>query len=572
MLAGLDLVGVLLIGLVGLLAATAATGQAVPSPVLAVVDFLGMGSMSTATMAAVLGAIAAVVLVLKSVISLLIQRKLALFLARRSVDVGKRLIGGFLSQSLLEVQKRPDTWNSYAFVDGLNSLTGVLSQYMVIVGDASVLIVLGGALLLLDPVTTLVTGVYFAVVVWAMTRWLGRWSSHVTRTYAGSSIATRQEIHNAIVTYRESTVAGRRDFFRQEYLRDRWVNAKSAADISIIGSVPRFGMEAALVLGAVVLVVALVLTGKDLADAVGSLALFMAAVARVMPSMLRINAGFVGIHSAAAGAERTLELFSEVRDVPVRIPAVVDPSDTRWGPYEVDIRNVCLNYPDREQPALWEVSLYVPAGRSLALVGPTGSGKSSLADIILGVVPPTSGSVLIGGLTSSDMVRDRAGSLAYVPQNVAIVHGTIRDNVGLGLWEIDDERVWRALERAHLAEFVRSQDAGIETLVGDRGVRLSGGQRQRLGLARALYTIPSVLVLDEATSALDAETEHAIADTIGSLGSQVTTITVAHRLATIRSADQVAYLREGRLAMVGSFEDVRSQVPSFERQARLLGL
>jgi ATP-binding cassette subfamily C protein len=159
-----------------------------------------------------------------------------------------------------------------------------------------------------------------------------------------------------------------------------------------------------------------------------------------------------------------------------------------------------------------------------------------------------------------------------VPQSVAIVHGAVRDNVALGLPDVEDDRVWAALDRAHLGDFVRSLPERLDSLVGERGVRLSGGQRQRLGLARALYATPSVLVLDEATSSLDAETERAIADTIGSLGAEVTTITVAHRLATIRNADQVVYLEDGRVVVVGTFEHVRAVVPRFERQARLLGL
>jgi ABC-type multidrug transport system fused ATPase/permease subunit len=166
------------------------------------------------------------------------------------------------------------------------------------------------------------------------------------------------------------------------------------------------------------------------------------------------------------------------------------------------------------------------------------------------------------------------GAMAYVPQDVVVLNGSIRDNVALGLPDeaVDDDLVWDALERAHLAEMLKQEREGLATVVGEHGVRLSGGQRQRLGLARALYTRPQLVVLDEATSALDAETERAVTDALRELEGQVTLVIVAHRLATIRHCTQVAYVEEGRILAKGSFDHVRSIQPNFDRQAELLGL
>lgn len=571
-LAGLDLVGVLLVGAVGLVAAVAGTGEQLPARVQQFIDAAGLGDLALPSLAAVLGIAAAVMLIGKSVLSLLIQRKVSLFLAARTTSVARRLIDRFLSQSLLEVQKRPSNWSSFAFIEGLtNAVTLVLTQYLTMVGDIAVLVVLGGALLMLDPVTTVVTIVYFALVVWMMSTVLGKWSRSVSAVHTRASITSREAIQDAIDTYRETVVAGRREYFRDRFMQQRWQYAKAAADSALIAAIPRFGMEIALVMGAVLLVVVLVVTGGTLADAVGSLALFLAAVARVMPSLLRLNSGVIILHGSAAAAERTLTLHDEVRHVRASIPAQVTP-ERHGGPVEVEISKVCLRYPGREAVALDDVSIGIASGQSVALVGPTGAGKSSLVDVILGVVPASSGTVRIDGLAPGEFVAARPGALAYVPQNVAIVNGDVRTNVALGLSDIEDERVWEALDRAHLGDFVRAQPDGLDTVVGERGVRISGGQRQRLGLARALYYTPSVLVLDEATSSLDAETERAVTDTIGSLGDSVTTITVAHRLATIRDADVVVYLQDGRLVAAGTFAQVRAAVPQFERQASLLGL
>jgi len=216
----------------------------------------------------------------------------------------------------------------------------------------------------------------------------------------------------------------------------------------------------------------------------------------------------------------------------------------------------------------------VAAGASVALVGPTGAGKSTLADAILGVVKPAQGEVLIGGLPPLEAVSQWPGALAYVPQTVAIATGTIRQNVALGLPEraIDDDRVWEALKSARLDDFLKEAREGLDTIVGESGVRLSGGQRQRLGIARALYTRPRLMVLDEATSALDAETERAIVDTLQELEGEVTIVTIAHRLATVRHCDLVVYLEAGRVVAQGSFDEVIAAVPNFAQQAHLLGL
>ena len=207
-------------------------------------------------------------------------------------------------------------------------------------------------------------------------------------------------------------------------------------------------------------------------------------------------------------------------------------------------------------------------------MGSTGAGKSSLADVILGVMAPQSGTVLISGESPREAISRWPGAISYVPQTVSLVHGSIRENVALGLPPdvIDDELAWEALERAHLAEFLRENREGLDTKIGERGFRLSGGQRQRLGLARALYTRPKLLVLDEATSALDAETEQSIIQTLSELEGEVTTVTVAHRLATVRQADVLLYMQDGVIVATGTFAEVRAQVPDFDRQAALLGL
>jgi len=208
------------------------------------------------------------------------------------------------------------------------------------------------------------------------------------------------------------------------------------------------------------------------------------------------------------------------------------------------------------------------------LVGPTGAGKTSAADVLLGVLNPDSGSVTISGVSPAEAVLKWPGAISYVPQDVVIANGTIKQNVCLGFNPdlVPESYVWDALAAAQLVEFVRSLPNGLNSEVGERGTKISGGQRQRLGIARALFTQPKLLVLDEATSALDGETEAAITSAIQNLKGKVTVIVIAHRLSTVRDADNVVYLDKGKVVSQGTFDQVRAVVPDFDRQAKLMGL
>jgi ABC-type multidrug transport system fused ATPase/permease subunit len=238
------------------------------------------------------------------------------------------------------------------------------------------------------------------------------------------------------------------------------------------------------------------------------------------------------------------------------------------------LKEVTFAYPGSLGIAVDDASLSIGQGEIVAIVGPSGAGKTTLVDILLGVISPDSGSVFISGLNPQLAVAQWPGAISYVPQDVVITNGTIRENVAMGYPKLlaSDELVYRALETAQLKKLVQSLDLGLESYVGDRGAKLSGGQRQRLGIARALLTNPKLLVLDEATSALDGETENQISSAINELKGSVTVVLIAHRLSTVRSADRVIYMQNGKILAEGRFEEVRERVPNFDEQARLMGL
>jgi ABC-type multidrug transport system fused ATPase/permease subunit len=242
--------------------------------------------------------------------------------------------------------------------------------------------------------------------------------------------------------------------------------------------------------------------------------------------------------------------------------------------FKIQVKNLTFSYPESDKPAINNISFAINSGSTLAIIGSSGSGKTTLADCLLGLLEPTSGNIEIDK-TAPEIYRTiNSGSIAYVSQDVALVDGSIKENVAFALpeSEVDAEKIDTALKRAHIYDFVKGLSQGVETVVGERGTRLSGGQRQRIGIARALYSNPKILVLDEATSALDAETESAITGMLKELHGQVTIISIAHRLSTVMHSDLVLFLRDGKLAGSGKFEDLVQQHPDLAHQAELLGI
>jgi ABC-type multidrug transport system fused ATPase/permease subunit len=509
------------------------------------------------------------------------------FLANRQADVSARLARKILSRPLLEVQRWSTSEVLYALTGGVSAaITTLLGSTLIIATEVFLFVIIGIGLFIVDPVLTLSAAAFFAVIVYFLQIWLGRASSRNSSIQANRGMSTITTVSEALTTYRETTVLHRRDFYIDRFDRLARESARAGATNAFLAEIPKYVLESALVVGAFVLALVQFLT-KDLAAAAAIVGLFLAAGFRIIPALLRLQGAGISIRSAAAAARKTFELafWFGLKDGQGEINNRISDSQARairqriaagHGDFnaEVVVTNVSLIYPDAERPAVMDASAKVSSGRSLALVGSTGAGKSTLADLILGVLEPDSGEVLISGVAPREAVVRWPGAVAYIPQSVGLTQGTVRENVALGLPDlaIDDELVWEALERAHLADFLRDTREGLHTVIGERGVRLSGGQRQRLGSARALYTRPRLLVLDEATSALDAETEQAISETLRELEGEVTTITIAHRLATIRFADEVIFMRHGVIEARGSFEEGRASTPDFERQAQLLGL
>lgn len=583
----LDLIGVALIGLVGAVAVSGIDPTSIPSQLTAVLDRLGLGGLTASQQVGVIASAAVVLLLCKTIISAVLTRRMFRFLANRQADVSARLARVVLSRQLLDVQRWSTSEVLYALTSGVSAaITNLLGSSLIIVTELFLFLIMAIGLLIIDPLVTIGAALYFALIVYILQVWLGRVSARNASVQAERGMSTITTVSEALTTYRETTVLNRREFYVAKFdglVRD---SARAGAANSFYAEIPKYILESALVIGGFTLAIVQFLT-KDLAGAAATVALFLAAGFRIVPALLRLQGAGISIRSAAAAARKTFELayWFDLRDGGGALPTRISDSQAReirdrlaagHGDFQasVEVIDVDMTYPGADHPAVRAASITLEPGRSLALVGSTGAGKSTLADLILGVIDPDTGVVLISGVPPREATERWPGAIAYVPQVVGLTEGTVRENVALGLPDlaVDDAMVWQALERAHLAAFLRDTREGLDTVIGERGVRLSGGQRQRLGIARALYTRPRLLVLDEATSALDAETEQAITATLRELEGEVTTVTVAHRLATIRFADQVLFLSHGAITARGTFDEVRASTPDFDRQAHILGL
>ena len=578
----LDLIGVLLLGLVALGATASITSSASTSAGGLQAGFVAFASETPGRVLAIAG-LAGSLLVLKSVLSMVMTRIAFRFLASRQAATSAQLAADLFRRPLLFVQRRSSQETAAALLNGVGAIMMIIiGGSMIVISEASLIVALTAALFFVDPMVTLFTVLFFGSLALILQRVLGGRSRRLGAQLTEAEVGSYEAVQDSVRAYREITVAGRRPFFIGQIRSSRVKAAEVLADTYLINQAGKYVFEVGLVIGAGLLVGGMAAT-RSITEAVGVITVFLAASSRIFPSLLRLQSALLNIKNATGIATPTFTLVRELnaqKELPrtpstkAEISRSSEPDAKRDFNPTIRLRNVFLTYPGASSPALSDVSIEVSSGTTVAFVGATGSGKSTLADVILGILVPDTGQVRVSGELPATAIDTWPGHVAYVPQHVTLLNSTVRANVALGrtLEEIDEAMVWRALERAHLADFLRSQREGIDTLVGENGVQLSGGQRQRLGIARALYTRPELIILDEATSALDAQTESDITETLQSLSGEATLVVIAHRLATVMTADRVDYMQGGKIIASGTFQEIRGLVPDFDRQANLLGL
>jgi ABC-type multidrug transport system fused ATPase/permease subunit len=575
-LSGLDLFGVALIGVVSALAITGVSGQVTGNRVGAVLEFMQLDGYTFEAQVAILGATAGVTLIGRTLLSIFFIRKSLFFLAHKAAVISGDLTSRVLAQPLLQLQKRTSQDTLYALTEGVRSLTiSILGSVVILASDLSLVLVMAIGLLVVDPGTAIGSFVFFTIIAVFLYRLSSARVRFLNSSIAETTIRGNEKIIEVLTNYRESIVRNRRAYYAKEFAKNRLDYSRFLAENAFIPNISKYVLESSVVIGAILLSATQFIL-QDSRHAVATLAIFLAAGTRVAPAILRIQQGLLQIKGASGQADLTLKLAQEVENfsiAPDTNPALAMENHVNFSA-DVTFRNVTFSYPDGKNKILDQVSIRISPGQFVAFVGSSGAGKSTMVDLLLGVLLPDSGDVKISGQAPSIAIEQSPGAIAYVPQDVSIAIGTVRENIAIGFPKefATDERINKTLKIAHLDSFVDSLENKADTQVGERGAKLSGGQRQRLGIARAMFTNPKLLVLDEATSSLDAETEASVSAAIQALRGGTTIFMIAHRLATIRSADLVVYIADGQILAQGTFAEVRAAVPEFDKQANLLGL
>jgi ABC-type multidrug transport system fused ATPase/permease subunit len=569
----LDLIGVVAIGLLGALSVTGLQSGQPGDRVTSALNLLHISEETFQTQALVLSAGAVILLVGRTILSIFFTRRILFFLSRRGAMISANLVSRLLSQPLLMVQERTTQETLYAVTTGVSLIAlQVLATAVVIVSDLSLLVVMMVGLFIIDPMTAVGTFLVFFIIGYFLYRFMHVRARTLGIKSSKLNIISNEKIVEVFGSYREAVVRNRRDYYAREIGSYRFDLANTSAEMNFLPYVSKYVIETAVIIGALLIGGAQFVL-QDATHAVATLAIFLAAGTRLAPAVLRVQQGSISIRNGLGQAAPTLDLIDALGNSELieNIDDKVDILHEGFVP-EILAENISLTYPGKSVRALSDVNLTIPVGASVALVGSSGAGKTTIVDVLLGILNPDDGSVLISGLPPLLSVAKWPGAVSYVPQDVVIAAGTIRENVALGypLEEATDELIYSALKVAHLDKFVESLPNGIDTQVGERGAKISGGQRQRLGIARAMFTRPLLLVLDEATSSLDGETEASISDAIFELRGSITVVMIAHRLSTVKNADVVIYLSAGKVIATGTFDQVRATVPDFDRQVRLM--
>lgn len=568
----LDIVAISLLGVIGAIA-LGGTSR---------VPIIDLSDVGTEELIFYLLALAAFLFTAKTVVGVALTRTQFMFLARIETAFSERIAHHVLGGDLSAVKSysRSDLeWSILRSTD--IAFSRVLGRALVLLAEFGLAVLIMGLFLYTDWVSAFIILLYFSLVLAFL-----QLSSHAKSRISGSqvaegSVSVGQAVADLIAAFKEISVLSHLDYFVERIREARARVAIGNATHFYLQAIPRLVMELALILGAIGFVVFLSFRNEGNPD-FGLLSIFVVGSLRMMSALLPLQRAFMELRFYAPQALGAQSIIRDAMTTKIEEPKPENRLATNLSSEDisahkalaVEVEAVSFSYTDRgaSDPVLRDISLAINPGQTVAFIGPSGAGKSTLIDLILGLHEPSSGQILCDGVPPKEYRAATPGVIGYVPQKPGLVSGSVRDNVALGLRqeEVDEEALSQALEQAEIAEFVNSLPQGVDSSLGHHVDSLSGGQIQRIGLARALYTRPRLLVLDEATSALDAEIEASITSSLKNLHQETTIVVVAHRLSTIQDADIVIAMDNGKLVGSGSFKDLQESSPLVRKYVSLM--
>jgi ABC-type multidrug transport system fused ATPase/permease subunit len=574
-LAFLDLLGVALIGITSAILIRGLQGLAAGDQVTRFLELLNLNGLPQQSLLILLGGSAIFFFILKTILSVYFLRRTLRYMSIRNAQISSSLVSKMLNRPVEKIFSKPIQHQIYNVTGGVENLVaGAVTSLVVIASDLVLLLVILMGLMLVDPITSVGTFFMFTGIAFLLYFLLHKRVVLLNTKSAYQSIYFNQKVSEGINSFRDLFIKGGREFYVNEIRKTKMQLAGYDAEIKFIPNISKYTIEISVILGiAVIAGIQFYLFDSNRAIAV--IAVFLAASTRIAPAIVRVQQNVIGVKSSLSAAKPTFDLIDELIGIEEleRNETVINTSHTNFLP-KVKLDNLKFTYTGAMDDTIQGISLEISEGKFIALVGPSGGGKSTLIDLILGLLAPSSGSISISGLTPVDAIKKWPGSIGYVPQDVFIENSTVKENICLGFnpESVSDDLVWQALEIADLSDFVKGLEGQLSYRISDAGKNLSGGQRQRLGIARALLTKPKIVIFDEATSALDAETENRVSESILKLTGECTVIFIAHRLSVVRSADMIYYIDKGKIVSQGSFEELRKLNADFNNQANFMGI
>ena len=572
----LDLAAVALAGVIGALAVRGIQEQNAGDRVRTLMESISLDQFELKTQILIISVFALCLLILRSFLSYYFSRKIFVYMSGSANKVTKELLEKLLDCEVTMVQKRSVQENLYAITIGANNLMlGLLGSVISISTDLVLFVVLFVGMFIVDPWIAASALVVFGSLALLLYKGLEKRASTLGRKFGRLNVAGNEKITELLSSFREITVRQSVPFYVKKIVENRQELIYGMAQMRVMPLVSKYVLEVALLV-LVVLITYIQFTFNDTSRAIGNLAVFMAASTRITPAVLRVQQNLLSMKNAIGSSQSTLSLVSDLERLGVD-EHPVNPSLKPYGNLivpKISLNSVFFRYPGKDRWVLEDISIEIPANSFVGIVGRSGAGKSTLVDLILGLLSPDKGEILLSEMPPRQAIKQFSRQVAYVPQNVFMHKGTVLENVlaGISLDDIDKPWLDEIFDLTGLTEIIRQMPEGENTEVQDRGVSLSGGQKQRIGIARALVTKPALLIMDEATSSLDAVSEDFISRAIKKLQASTTVVVVAHRLSTIRLADSLVYLEEGKLVAQANFSKLRELVPDFDKQATLMGI
>ena len=510
-----------------------------------------------------------VAFVVKNVVMIVIRWWSIGVTAKASAAAQSELLDRYASSSYASHRARSKSTILQTITSAVNqAFNAVMLGYVSVAVDGLTVVLLFVTLLLISPLGSIVAIIVYGGAAVMLVRVLKPWALRFSRRGLNLGTASWGFLNPAIEGFREARIFQRQKLFTAEFARNRVESAQVARSQQMLGEMPKYLMEIVMILGIIAVAVMLFATSEE-SVAFGVLAVFAAAALRIAPALNRIVATVNGIRGGSASLVLVAEQIDELAS-DAAVGRETD-SDAIYGDDDIVVSGLGFSYADAPEPVLHDVTVTIPRGHTVALVGASGAGKTTFADLLVGLLTPTAGSISVGGVDTALNPPAWMSRIAMVSQQVYLWNAPLRDLITFGQPrdEVDDARLDDVIRKARLEALVASLAHGLDSVVGDRGARVSGGQAQRIGIARALYHQPSILVLDEATSALDNETEFEITSTIEALHGEITVVVIAHRLSTVKHADEILFFSEGRLKSRGTMVELTRRDQEFARLVEL---